>query len=288
MADEIPPGPPAWTRHTAWRQGSVLTREAAVTCGVLSDNADPAEVVVVVSHDCDLTSDDLDAEPAAEVIAGRTVATAHGNYTHAKAPRTLHWSVNRVGTECVLELVATRKVLVPKPLLAAFSPDPGFSLQPRSLLTLRRWLGVRYNRGAFPDTFVNRMKAADLTDRMSKHLEPAQSLISVVYIDLKDAQQRELAAGEVYPFNVLLVFAPGKDPLDAQDQAEELAEALADKLVKRLVAKGGPTVTGLQLGNCIAISEDELTLSQSRVFQQWQLEHLSLRDRSDEPLLPPA
>ena len=266
----------------------MLTREAAVRCGVLDDNADAGAVVVVVSHDCDLTSDDLDAEPAAEVIVGRLVATANGNYTHAKAPRTLHWSVNRVGTECVLEVVATRKALVPKPLLAAFSPDPDFSLQPRSLLTLRRWLGVRYNRGAFPDTFVNRMKAADLTDKMSKHLEPAQSLISVVYIDMKDAQQRELAAGEVYAFDLLLVFASGKEPLDAQDQADALAETLADKLAKRLVARGGPTATGLQFGSCIAISEDELTLSQSRVFQQWQLEHLSLRDSSRDLLLPPA
>ncbi|MEI6320931.1 MAG: hypothetical protein WCS09_20650 [Pseudomonadota bacterium] len=66
MADEIPPGPPAWTRHTAWRQGSVLTREAAVSCGVPDNgNADASAVVVVVSHDSDLTSDDLDAEPAA-------------------------------------------------------------------------------------------------------------------------------------------------------------------------------------------------------------------------------
>ena len=266
----------------------MLSHEAAVGCRLLDAAADPTAVVVVISHDCDLSTDDLDAEPAAEVIVGRVVATADGNYTHAKAPRTLHWSVNRSEAKCLVELVATRKVLVPKPLLAAFSPDPDFTLQPRSLVTLRRWLGARYNRGAFPDAFVNRMKAADLSARLSKHLEPSQALISFVYIDLKGNEQRELPASEAYAFNVVLVFAPGHEPLDAQDRADELANTLADKLAKRLEAKGGPAATGLRLGNCVAVSEEELTLSQARVFQQWQLDHLSLREGAGEPLLPPA
>ena len=266
----------------------MLPREAAIGCRLLDDGAKPAVVVVIISHDCDLTSDDLDAEPAAEVIVGRTVAAADGNYTHAKAPRTLHWSINRSGAECLVELVATCKILVPKSLLARFSPDPDFTLLPRSLLTLRRWLGARYNRGAFPDEFVNRMKAADLSSRLSKHLEPSQALISVVYIDLKGNEQRELPAWEVYAFNIVLVFVPGCEPLDAQDQAEELADTLADKLAKRLATKEKLAATGLRLGSCIAVSEEELTLSQARVFQQWQLEHLSLREGPGEPLPPQA
>ena len=266
----------------------MLPREAAVGCRLLDDSVDDAAVVVVISHDCDLTTDDLGAEPAVEVIVGRMVTTADGNYSHGKAPRTLHWSVNRSGAECVVELVATCKVLVPKTLLAAFSPDPCFTLQPRSLMTLRRWLGARYNRGAFPDAFVSRMRAADLSSRLSKRLEPSQALISIVYIDLKGNERRELPASEVYAFNIVLVYAPGREPLGAQDQAEALADNLGDKLAKRLAARGGPATTGLQLGNCIAVSEEELKLSQARVFQQWPLEHLSLRDGPSEPLLPPA
>ena len=67
-------------------------------------NAD-ATCAVVVSHDCDLANENLDVEPDVEVIVGRTIEKADGNFTWAKAPRTLHYGAMRNGVQTIIELV---------------------------------------------------------------------------------------------------------------------------------------------------------------------------------------
>jgi hypothetical protein len=79
-----------WTRDTPWRQGHVLTAEAAQALGLSHPESPDSTCVVVISHDCDLANDVLQIEPDVEVIVGRSVPKGDGNYFWAKAPRTLH------------------------------------------------------------------------------------------------------------------------------------------------------------------------------------------------------
>jgi hypothetical protein len=104
-----------------------------------------------------LANDALQIEPSVEVIVGRHLPKGNGNYFWAKAPRTLHVDVLQNDAAAVIELVATTKRLIPKKALAVFLPDTTYSFPGKSLSALRSWLGVRYNRAAFPDTFVNRL-----------------------------------------------------------------------------------------------------------------------------------
>ena len=80
---------PQWTRDTNWRQGHILPQDAAACFG-LTNAADPGSTcAVVIAHDCDLANDSLEAEPYVEVIVGRTVAAASGNFSLGQGPTDL-------------------------------------------------------------------------------------------------------------------------------------------------------------------------------------------------------
>lgn len=58
-----------WNRGAPWRQGHVVPSEAIGAFG-LSTGGSPEECcAVVISHDCDLVNDDLEAEPASRGIS---------------------------------------------------------------------------------------------------------------------------------------------------------------------------------------------------------------------------
>ena len=126
-------GQPQWSRETPWRQGHVLCEEALTALDLRHAVDAGATCTVVISHDCDLANADLNAEPDVEVIVGRVVTAADGNFSWGKAPRKLHLPMQRDGNTVTVELVATGKRLVPKGALAKFKPDPAFALDGKGL-----------------------------------------------------------------------------------------------------------------------------------------------------------
>ncbi len=279
----MPEQAPQWTRDSKWRQGHVLPPEAAAHFG-LTNAADPdATCVVVITHDCDLTNDNLDAEPYVEVIVGRTVAAASGNFAWGKAPRTLHYPVHRNGAPATVELVATEKRALRKCALAPFEPDPQFNLDGQTLAVLRSWLSARYDRAAFADSFVTRMRDTKADAKLAKALEAHGKIVSFTYFDIDKGECVERAEGDPYMLTVVLVFNPGDDPDAAADAADAAAEAVEYALRGRL-PEGGKSI---RLEACFAISEDEISVARARVLNQWRLEYMTHRAK-DEQLGPPA
>jgi len=270
-------GQPQWSRRTPWRQGHVLCAKACAALGLRHADAD-GTCVVVISHDCDLAIDDLRTEPHVEVVVGRIVSTADGNFTWGKAPRTLHLPMQRDGTMVTVELVATCKSLVPKKALAGFRPDGAFALDGEVIAVLRSWLTARYNRAAFPDSFVQRMNKTGVGKSLANKLEPLGGLISFVYFDVDGGQTLERPDGEPYELSVVLVYPPGNDAEASADAADELAETVKKTCETRLRDK-----KQIIIRNCMAISEDDLPLSRARVLKQWRLEHMTLRADDDHP-----
>jgi hypothetical protein len=130
----------------------------------------------------------------------------------SKSPRTLHIPIRRDGNEVFVELVATNKRLIRKSDLASEQPAPEWQLSPSNLSVLRAWLGVRYNRGSFPDKFVARMKSKlDIEARMVKilkdHLE-----ITAVYLHLDNGENIERLPEDVYELSILLAYNPNPEP----------------------------------------------------------------------------
>lgn len=267
-----------WTRDTPWRQGRVLSADAVEALGLKNPIDETATVVVVISHDCDLAIDNLNAEPDVEVIVGRRVDIQNGNYSWGKAPRTLHLTLARDGAPITVELVATSKRLVSKHEMAQHEPDSAMVLDGRGLAVLRGWLSARYNRTAFPDAFVERMRDAKLDGKLAKVLEPHGELISFMYFDIDDGQIVERPVNSPYQLSIVLVYPPGDDPDVTADAADKVVEAVEKICEQRLKAKAD-----IVLKTCLAISEDDIPISQARVLMQWRLEHMTLKDDDDHP-----
>jgi len=270
-----------WTRETRWRQGSVLPLAAVEQLQLHHPTDAAATCVVVISHDCDLANDNLTVEPHVELIVGRLVDQASGNYTWGKAPRTLHYTVTRSADPVHIELISTRKRVIAKSELACFAPDDAFILDGRTLAVLRSWLGSRYNRAAFPDAFVNRMGATKADTKLAKVLEKYGELISFVYFDVDTGRHVERADGDPYELSIVLVFDPGEDAEDSSVTADRVAEAVESAVGGRL--QDGKAVV---LKSCFAISEDDLPISRAKVLTQWRLEYMTLRAEDDQPRPP--
>lgn len=144
-----------WSRNTSWRQGSVLTQKDFQAAGLTA--VSDAELAVAISHDCDIANDNLEAEPAVEFIFAHTIEQQDGNYMHGKNPRILHLDYNHEGTTIVLELLAAKRVMVPKDILASIQSDQTYDLI-SSRQVLQSWLAARYRRHALPNSLVDRLR----------------------------------------------------------------------------------------------------------------------------------
>ncbi|MDP1526399.1 MAG: hypothetical protein Q8M20_11360 [Rhodocyclaceae bacterium] len=275
-----------WTRDTPWRQGHVLTEDAIRALGLTHPETPDSTCAVVISHDCDLANHDLQVEPNVEIIIGRHLPEGNGNYFWAKAPRTLHVDVLRANTPAVVELVATAKTVVLKEKLAAFTPDPAYSFPGKSLSALRSWLGVRYNRAAFPDPFVDRLSQFKVDKRLAKIIEPVGNLLSAVYFDVDGSKEIDHTDGSPYDLKIVLAYPPGDDPEQTADEVEKLEAAIEDLFSKKYFDQATGIWNGIALKGCMSISEDDLIVSKARLLTQWRLEYMTLKADEEQPSAP--
>lgn len=266
-----------WTRDTPWHQGHILTAEAVQALGLAHPETPDSTCVVVISHDCDLANDALQIEPDVEVIVGCYLSKGDGNYFWAKAPRTLHVDVLQNGNSAVVELVATAKRLIPKQALAAFLPDAAYSFPGKSLSALRSWLGVRYNRAAFPDPFVDCLSRSKVDKRLAKIIEPVGNLLSAVYFDVDDGKDIDHSDGSPYGLKVVLSYPPGDDPEQTADEVEIIETAITKLFEEKHFDRSTGEWKEIALKACLSISEDDLTVSKKRLLTQWRLEYMTLK-----------
>jgi hypothetical protein len=123
-------------------------------------------MAVVVSQDCDVVAP-LEVEADIELIAAKDVAVPDPGTLHGKHPRKL--TLPLVNSPRYLELSVRHRTFVPKARLLECKPDSDSRLSNNDVRTLARWLGKRYTRDAFPDTFNTRLSSArGKLERLSK------------------------------------------------------------------------------------------------------------------------
>lgn len=264
-----------WTRATPWRQGHLLTQEAAQSLGLCHQYGPADTWVVVASHDCDLAQ--LPAsELMVEVVVGRQVARPDGNYTHAKTARTLHISFEGA-TPLLVEFVITAKCSIPKEGLAAFQPNASLRLSPQSLATFQRWLAARYQRAAFPDVFEGRLKQYELDKKISKALKPHGELITAVLFDVDEGREvMRQGPDDLYTLDITLLHAVEPDFDKAEAAAQQVAAEIQDAFDAKLKRPNKDQWQEIELRNCDAISEHAITYYQFSVMKRYRLDHLSL------------
>jgi hypothetical protein len=277
---------PPWTRETSWRQGHVLPNEATSALNLLHRESPHETCVVVVSHDCDIAQDDLGIEPGIEVIVGRCIEKIDHNFSSTKNPRVLHLEMKRGGAIIAVALDATKKQTLQKCQLAEWAPDSSYELSVSDLSSLKRWLGVRYNRAAFPNEFERRLTGLGLRQKIEKALKPANEIISSIYFDLTPLVELSATDYAVYELTIVLLFKAGANPEKTAARAEKVADQIVSDFETRCYDEGTNSWQHVRLKDCMAISEEDAPVAKFKDLQQWRLDHWSFKPGANAALPP--
>lgn len=266
-------------RDTKWRQGDLLTREAAKRLGLISSDGDDGCHVVVVSHDCDILHP---KEPNVEIIVAHVVDKVDGQLSYAKNPRRLHLVYTLPNEQSlVLELEQARKRVVSREHFGqhAKTSYPA-TLPDEAKRTLKQWLAARYGRPAFPNAFEKRLRKKvgkpTVERKIAEILEPKSEHLVALFFDMGEQRGVELPDGEPYALSISVVY----DATEAGPAARRSAEKVVDELNALFSnAYGEPEeATEIALDACEAVADTHMTLADLRRVDQWRLEYLSLCD----------
>ena len=259
--------------ETEWRQGRALSPEAAKAISLVGEDHDDP-IVIVITHDCDLVASS-DVEPDCEVIVGRIIDKADGNFAHSRNPRKLHISLSAGSVPVVAEFLARDKRFVEKSTILGHPPSPTAILRNTELDTLRKWLAVRYDRAAVPDEFDRRSKEGAYKE-FQRVIARTESYVLAVLIDLDGGEDIEREKESAYSLRIYLVYDVSEDPAAAHREVSGAAERIEAAFRKHYMEDG--QWREIELEACQAVSEDSITLHDQRRLREWQFDYLSLRE----------
>lgn len=275
---------PPWGRNTPWRQGHALPTEAAKAAGLFTE-AQTDLVAIIISHDCDVAQH-ASIEPMVEVIAGRRITTADGNYTYAKNARRLHLTFTGGVDHLVADFQATRKTQFAKDQLAAYEPVETIKLTPIERNIVQRWLAARYRRSAFPDEFDRRLERTGVQDRLSRILKSSGTFIAAIYFDVDQGENvSRVGSDDPYVLAVYVLYSTEIDPDAAERTAEAAAQSIRKAFRDRCLSKGTGRWHDIELVECEAISDQAMTVQQAESLKRWSADHLSLRTETPQAML---
>ena len=276
-------------RDTDWRQGDLLTCEAAAALGLVELTGDGYRVIVI-THDCDLRHD---SESYVEVVVAEVVVKdpkPDPQLSYAKNPRRLHLTYEDAETApLILELRHRDRHCVPSGDFVAYAiKDNSLALSVEAKRTLKQWLAARYGRSAFPEGFETRLSKRfgrrTVAQGIAKILEPDAKYLVGLFFDLGKQRGAEAVEGEPYALSVSVVYDVTEGGTEARLSAERVAGQLRELFE---TTYGKPDVaTEIALDACEAVADTRLTLADLRRMDQWRLEYISLRDDDQGDFLP--
>ncbi|KXW58859.1 hypothetical protein FEMY_05400 [Ferrovum myxofaciens] len=278
-------------RQISWRQGDALTDEAAKALNLQHPENSGGTVVVVISHDCDLTAV-ADKEPVSEVIVGQRIDRLGGD-SYGKTARRLHIEYQTAGGPVALELMATAKRPISKPVLFATDPRQDMWLDGRGVAILQRWLAARYYRAAFPEAFEDRLRAANIPGKRT-FLKKLESIlvgggdhIRALLFDLDEGKDVEREAPEdLYQLGIMVLYDSLRDEPTAAAAATKAAEDL-EELFDEAFHLPDVGWQNICLKYCDPVSDSAITVAEREILKQWRLEHMSLQDDQPQPMITP-
>jgi len=245
-----------------WRQGSILPR------GIVE--VEEQEVAIVVSQDCDLLNEDLAKEPVFEILVAKRIKRLDGNFIKGRNPRRINVSASRAGETWLLDAHASSRSFQSREVLLGNRPDGDVAAD--DLDYLKRWLGRRYYRAAFPDNFNERIRPAN--DKIEARLLNLSKPLTSVFLAVSDA---ELPPGRDYE---ITIYGAMLDD-DYQDQA--LRDAALQEMTALATAVGG--CTGISVLDFDVRGEADISLNDLRTLSRWDYDSLSLK-APGAPLVP--
>jgi hypothetical protein len=276
-------------RQLIWRQGDVLTDEAAKALNLQNSENTDQPFVIVISHDCDLAAG-VDKEPDSEVIIGRRIDKLGGD-SYGKTARRLHIEYLTENGPVTIELLATTKQSIAKSNLFEAHPRQDMWLDGGGIRILQRWLASRYHRAAFPEAFEYRLRAATIPGRktflkkIESILDAGGEHIRALLFDLDEGKDVECKSPEdLYQLGIIVLYVSSQDEPIAAIAATKAAEELEDLFETAFYS---PEVGWLNicLQYCDPVSDSAITVAQREMLKQWRLEHMSLQTDPPQPMI---
>lgn len=268
-------------RDTDWRQGDLLTCEAAAALGLLGQT-DQGHRAIVITHDCDLPHQ---SEHCVEVIVAELVVKdpkPDPQLSYAKNPRRLHLTYEGAdAAPLILELRhGDRRSVAKGDFSERAIKDNSFALSVDAKRALKQWLAARYGRAAFPNAFEERLRKffgkRTVEQLIAKILEPYAKYLIGLFFDLGEQRGAEASEGEPYALSISVVYDANEGGSAARLSAERVAGQLRE-LFEAAYGKPGTAVM-IALDACEAVADTRLTLADLRRADQWRLEYVSLRN----------
>lgn len=262
------------------RQGFCISQYEAAKLGV---NIEDNEYLVIISHDCDLSSS---AENEAEYIIGKKIDAPVKDFLSAKHPRKLQIPYTLSNhQEMYVELIASAKHKFYKNINACVD---GYLLSDRNKFAFKQWLAARYGRPEYPNAFENCLRKRDGKKTIEQKLnslicEVSEFLIGV-YFDLCGTRETETPDENVYPLRIYLVYDSEhfRGTEISRKNTEHAAANIKNLFESNFSGPQGEDIT-IDLETCEAISDLHFSMNSLRKMDQWRLEYVSLssHDPSD-------
>ena len=225
-----------------WRQGSLVDPKDAQAAGW--PGADGICHMLVATHDCDLQSS---AERRIQIVPARRIDALDGKSTHGKNPRLLHLP-DGFGSGAAMAIDLAEKVSVERNSVIALVPQECLGEHDRRLVS--GWLGARYSRAPFPDSFDKRLRKARTVDssklshRNLEQLKKERNLhnellkvfgaegmpIEGIYIEISDKSELSPESGYTAKISVVAKSGPSIDEESQIGVAENLAKKISTQL----------------------------------------------------------
>lgn len=264
----------AWDGKTPWRQGSLISTDDCIKLKLCSEVEHEKFLVIVASHDCDLTRP-LNIEPVVEVIVGKVTTAIDGNFSHAKNVRRLQISFGGQA-QLIGEFEATRKASIAKMELDGLEPRKDLTLSPENVTIFQHWLASRYRRSAFPDDFEDKLKTTKLAEKIARAVKPHGEDISALLFDVDEGH--EVARPEpddTYQLDIVILYPAEPNPEKSLKAATEVQQKIKDAFKSALYKPLGKWQQ-IELRYCEVSSEEALTYKQLNHLKKWRLDHMSL------------
>ena len=209
---------------------------------------------VVITQDCDIVHTPPEEEPFIEFIIGNL--SEDRSCKNGKNPRKLQLENNGQ----ILEFIIHNRFFVEKESLASFEfSDTLFEITADNTKVLKKWLGSRYTRAAFPDEFYARLAKAKVSKLTEKGIS---SRVSHIFFEVED---RELPSEEIYQLNVMVVV-DNSDDVNKNDIEDAYFEVFEH-------------IEGIET-NLRVVTEDEVTLKDLQNYKRWDKYSISFSKKN--------
>jgi hypothetical protein len=250
-----------------WRQGSILPmiivnmlKENSVA-GLPEDIKD-LDLLIVVSHDCDIANSSFEAEPYAEIILARylPVDKKNGQFFWGRHPRIFQFLTQ--SKELLYEISIHNKFSISRNLLLDSEPDTQRNIPKEIAKQICYWISKRYIRASFPDSFNNRISKAQKA--IGDKLKKGNEAITAIYISTSDD---ELKDDEVYKILIRVTMqCKAYENLDLVTNCQNIVDFIELKLSE---------CQGIDVLDSSLVSEAELSIDDLHFFKRWDYDYLS-------------